>query len=92
MNYRDNWSNYRDNSFQYYLVGFTLLLIALKNPADFFTVHLRCQQADQPDNGETTQHGYSSTGDRVDGITQQHIDNRETYTPCKTIPARAGRW
>ena len=62
------------------------LLITLKDRVNRLLRKLLCKEADDPDDRESTHHCDSTAVDRIDGITGQHIDHRQTDAPDEASP------
>ena len=57
------------------------LFVALEYVVYRLARHLRCEEADNEDHDETADHGYGTAVDGIDGVADEHVDDRQADTP-----------
>ena len=66
----------------YYLQNF-LFVVAVEDAAYNLSRQFLADETYDQYNGEAANHGDGTAVDGVDGITQKHVDNRQSYTQMK---------
>ena len=66
-----------------------LLVITFEDAVNQLPVHLRCEEADEGNDNEAAHHRDGTAVDGVDGIADEHVDNRQSDTPCEASPYRS---